>query len=239
MGLLKHAYNFAGWLDQMTYANSTSAQITSSYFAGLPDPSVSGYNASHLATPLASTAVVGTWTDELGHTTTYTNDLLANSSSQTDAQGKAWVYDRDTLGNVTEMVEPGVDANGAPMAVDKFDEVLVFAHVRLENQTKHPLALQDILANATLGDGILSVSAGNAAQYEEVFLAYPELSALHSTPLPPRTMIAAGQTLDGNAFWAVRRTKQEWDARKKLNFTFRFEYQSSVTLAPRTPVIEQ
>jgi hypothetical protein len=134
---------------------------------------------------------------------------------------------------------PGVDANGAPMAVDRFDEVLVFAHIRLENQTKHPLALQDILANATLGDGILSVSAGNAAQYEEVFLAYPELSALHSTPLPPRTMIAAGQTLDGNAFWAVRRTKQEWDARKKLNFTFRFEYQSSVTLAPRTPVIEQ
>ena len=134
---------------------------------------------------------------------------------------------------------PGVDANGAPMAVDRFDEVLVFAHIRLENQTKHPLALQDILANATLGDGILSVSAGNAAQYEEGFLAYPELSALHSTPLPPRTMIAAGQTLDGNAFWAVRRTKQEWDARKKLNFTFRFEYQSSVTLAPRTPVIEQ
>jgi hypothetical protein len=133
----------------------------------------------------------------------------------------------------------GIDANGAPMAVDRFDEVLVFAHIKLENQTSHPLVLQDILANATLGDGILSVSAGSAAQFEEVFIAYPELASLRSTPLPPRTTIAPGQKLDGTAFWAIRRTKQEWDARKDLNFTFRFQYQSSVTLAPHTAIIEQ
>ncbi|MGD0095895.1 MAG: hypothetical protein ABSB60_05335 [Terracidiphilus sp.] len=133
----------------------------------------------------------------------------------------------------------GFDAAGAAMAVDSFDEVLVFAHIKLENQTKNPLYLQDILANATLADGILSVSAGSGGQYEEVFLAYPELASLHSTALSPRTMIAPGQKLDGTAFWAVRRTKQEWDARKDLNFTFRFQYQDSVTLAPHTPVIEQ
>jgi hypothetical protein len=133
----------------------------------------------------------------------------------------------------------GYDAAGAPMAVDVFDEVLVFAHIELENQTKDPLYLQDILANATLGDGILSVSAGNTAQFEEVFLAYPELAALHSNALSRRTMIAPGQKLDGTAFWAIRRTRQEWDARKDLNFTFSFQYQSSVTLAPHTPVIEQ
>lgn len=133
----------------------------------------------------------------------------------------------------------GFDAAGAAMAVDSFDEVLVFAHIKMENQTKDPLFLQDILANANLGDGILSVSAGNAAQFEEVFIAYPELAALHSTPLSPRTTIEPGQKMDGTAFWAVRRTKQEWDARKDLNFTFKFQYQSSVTLAPHTPVIEQ
>jgi hypothetical protein len=37
----------------------------------------------------------------------------------------------------------------------------------------------------------------------------------------------------------VRLTKQEWDARKDLNFTFKFQYQNSVTLAPHTAVIEQ
>lgn len=133
----------------------------------------------------------------------------------------------------------GLDANGDPMAVDVFDEVLVFAHIKLENQTKDPLLLQDILANATLSDGILSVSAGNTSQFEEVFLAYPELASLHSTCLPPRTMIAPGQKLEGTAFWAVRRARQEWDARKDLNFTFKFQYQNSVTMAPHTPVIEQ
>jgi hypothetical protein len=133
----------------------------------------------------------------------------------------------------------GFDAAGAPMAVDVFDEVLVFARIKLENQTKDPLYLQDILANAALSDGVLSVSAGNAAQFDEVFLAYPELAALHSNCLAPRTMIAPGQKLEGTAFWAVRRTKQEWDARKDLNFTFSFQYQSSVTLAPHTAVIEQ
>ena len=133
----------------------------------------------------------------------------------------------------------GLDANGAPMTVDKFDEVLVFAHIRLENQAKDPLVLQDILANATMADGILSVSAGSASQFEEVFIVYPELASLHATAMPPRTTIAPGQKLEGTAFWAVRQTKQEWDARKDLNFTFKFQYQSSVTLAPHTPVIEQ
>jgi hypothetical protein len=133
----------------------------------------------------------------------------------------------------------GVDPAGAPMAVDVFDEVLVFAHIKLENQTKDPLYLQDVLANAALSDGVLSVSAGNAAQFEEVFIAYPELASLHSNCLAPRTWIAPGQKLEGTAFWAVRRTRQEWDARKDLNFTFSFQYQSSVTLAPHTAVIEQ
>jgi hypothetical protein len=133
----------------------------------------------------------------------------------------------------------GFDAAGAAMAVDSFDQVLVFARVKLENQTKDPLFLQDILANATLGDGILSVSAGNGAQFEEVFIAYPELAALHTTALSPRSTIAPGQKLDGTAFWAVRLSKQEWDARKDLNFTFKFQYQNSVTLAPHTAVIEQ
>ena len=126
----------------------------------------------------------------------------------------------------------GLDAAGQPMAVDVFDEVLVFAHIKLENQTKNPLYLQDILANAALSDGV-------PAQYEEVFLAFPELASLHSNCLAPRTMIAPGKTVDGTAFWAVRRTKQEWDARKDLNFTFSFQYQSSVTLAPHTAIIEQ
>ena len=45
--------------------------------------------------------------------------------------------------------------------------------------------------------------------------------------------------MDGTAFWAVRLTKQEWEARKGLDFTFKFQYQSNLVLAPPTAVIEQ
>jgi hypothetical protein len=133
----------------------------------------------------------------------------------------------------------GFDAAGAPTAKLSFDQVLVFAHVKLRNESKFPLNLQGVQANTRLADGVLSVSAGDAAQYEEVFLAYPELAALHAKPLTTRTTIAPGESLEGNAFWVLRLSRQEWDARKELDFTFNFQYQSSLVLAPHTAVTEQ
>ena len=68
----------------------------------------------------------------------------------------------------------GIDANGDAMAKESFDQVLLFAHVKLHNQSKVPLILQDVLANVRLADGVpLSVSAGSVAQFEEAFLAFP------------------------------------------------------------------
>ena len=34
-------------------------------------------------------------------------------------------------------------------------------------------------------------------------------------------------------------TKQEWDARKKLDYTFSFRYQPNLVLAPQVAIIEQ
>jgi len=86
---------------------------------------------------------------------------------------------------------------------------------------------------------ILSVSAGSAAQYEEVFLAYPEVAAMRSNVLRPQMTIAPGQNVEGTAFWVVRMTKQEWEARKDLSFTFKFQYQPSLVLTPHTAITEQ
>jgi hypothetical protein len=148
----------------------------------------------------------------------------------------------------------GFDANGATMAKQSFEQVLLFAHVKLRNQSNFPLFLEDVLANTRLADGTLSVSAGDAAQYQEALLAYPELTALRGNSLSPRTMIAPGESLDGITFWILRVNKQQWDARADwkpdsrqrdpgsksgLNFTFSFQYQHSLVLAPDTPVIEQ
>jgi hypothetical protein len=148
----------------------------------------------------------------------------------------------------------GVDANGDPMAKEYFDQVLLFARVKLHNQSKFPILLQDALANLAPGDGSpLSVSAGSVAQYEEAFLAYPELARLHTAPLALRSNLAPGQSEEGTAFWVIRMTKQQWVARKDwqpepnhndpgskfgLNFTFSIQYQPNLVLAPQTPVTE-
>jgi hypothetical protein len=137
------------------------------------------------------------------------------------------------------VVTSGLDANGESVAKQSFDQVLVFARVKLRNQSKSPLILEDVLANLSQTDGILSVSAGSSGQYEEVFLAYPELAALHSTPLSPHATLDPGQSMEGSVFWILRMSRQEWDARRDLNFTFRFQYQANLVLAPHTAVMEQ
>jgi hypothetical protein len=137
------------------------------------------------------------------------------------------------------VVTSGFDANGDPMAKQSFDQVLFFARVKLINQSKNPLVLEDVLANLSQADGILSVSAGSTGQYDQVFLAYPELAAFRSNALSPHATIEPGQSVEGTAFWILRMTRQEWEARKDLNFTFRFQYQANLVLAPHAAVMER
>lgn len=146
---------------------------------------------------------------------------------------QVWVHPQLT-------VTPEFDANGAPMPQKSFDQVYVFALVKLHNQSKHPLFLHNITANAALNDGIHSSYAATAADYDRVFLAYPEMPAPHGKALSMETTIDPGQTVEGSIVSAFRLSKQEWDARKNLNFTFAFRYQQSLVLAPPPgAVIEQ
>jgi hypothetical protein len=133
----------------------------------------------------------------------------------------------------------GQDANGAPMVKDSFDQVLVFAEVRLHNQSKIPLFLLNVLANSDLADGIHSSYAASQSDYDRVFIAYPAMPVPHGPALPINLTLDPGQTVDGTFVSSFRLTKQEWDARKNLNFTFSFRYQPSLVLAPKTAVIEQ
>jgi hypothetical protein len=143
-----------------------------------------------------------------------------------------WAYPHHTESS-------GIDANGAPMAKDSFDQVLVFAEVRLHNQSKSPLFLLNVLTNADMNDGIHSSYAATQSDYDRVFLAYPGMPVPHGTALSTNLTLDPGQSVDGTFVSSFRMTKQEWDARKKLNFTFSFRYQPNLVLAPQTAVIEQ
>jgi hypothetical protein len=135
---------------------------------------------------------------------------------------------------------PGFDANGAPMPKETFDQVFVFAQIRLRNQSNQPLFLTNILTNATLAaDKIDSAYATTAGDYDRVFLAYPNLDVPHGKALRTDATIEPGQTVEGTVVSAFKLTKQEWDARKDLNFTIAFQYQPSMVLAPRSAVIDR
>jgi hypothetical protein len=126
----------------------------------------------------------------------------------------------------------GVDASGAPMPVQTVEQVLVFAQVRLHNQSKNPLVLRQIMTNAAIGDSTVSSYAAIPADYDRLFEAYPQLTSPHGTAISSRMTIPPGQSEEGEFVSAFHMNKADWDKRKGLDFTFVFDYQPFLKLAP-------
>jgi len=134
----------------------------------------------------------------------------------------------------------GLDANGMPMPKQVADQVMVFTTVSLTNKTDHPLFLGNVTTNVTLDDGIHSAYAANKGDYERIFVAYPNIPVPHLTPISPlNTTIDPGQTLEGTIVSAFMMTQQQWDARKKLDYTFAFRYQPALAVTPHVPITER
>ena len=133
----------------------------------------------------------------------------------------------------------GFDANGAAMPKEEMDQVYVFTLVKLHNQSKEPLFLHNIMTNATLDDGIHSSYAATAADYDRVYIASPSMPVPHGKALSLTSTIDPGQSVEGTIVSAFHLTKQQWDARKDLSFTFSFQYKPSLTIAPHSAVIDQ
>lgn len=133
----------------------------------------------------------------------------------------------------------GMDASGAVMAKEQFDQVLVFTHIKLHNQSKNPLFLHQVLTNVTLDTGIVSVYAASPTDYERLFKAYPELAGLHGKSLAIDDTIPAGEWLEGDFVASFRISKAQWDARKSLDYDIGFRYQPDLKLTPTGPVTGQ
>jgi hypothetical protein len=133
----------------------------------------------------------------------------------------------------------GFDANGAAMPKEEMDQVYVFTLVKLHNQSKEPLFLHNIMTNATLDDGIHTSYAATETDYDRVFVAYPDMPVPHGKGMSLTGTIDPGQTIEGTIVSAFHLTKQQWDARKDLSYTFSFQYKPSLTLAPHVAVIDQ
>jgi hypothetical protein len=150
------------------------------------------------------------------------------------------------VGEVTQVWAHGVhtlntptDANGVQSDSQQFDQVLVFASIRVRNQSKEPIVLKEMLANATFDDGIHSSYAASAIDYDRIFIAYPNLKGLHGKTLVRDTVVPPGQVLDGMIVSSFHVSQAQWAARKNLNFTIAFKYHPDLILTPAGPVTEQ
>jgi hypothetical protein len=133
----------------------------------------------------------------------------------------------------------GWDANGAEIPKEEIDQVLLFTHVKLHNQSKQPIFLHQVLANLTLPDGIHSSYAATPTDYERLFKAYPQLQQWHATPISPDLTIQAGETKEGTFVCSYRMTKADWETRKDLGYTFNFQYLPALTLDWKGAVTER
>lgn len=130
----------------------------------------------------------------------------------------------------------GLDANGSPMPKEAFDQILVFTHVKLHNQSDKPLFFRSITANVTLPDGIHSAYAASPVDYDRLFQAYPDLASFRAASIPSEPTIEPGKTLEGDFVAAFRMTKQDWDARKGLDYTASIKYQPDLKLTPTVSI---
>lgn len=133
----------------------------------------------------------------------------------------------------------GWDANGAAIPKEEVDQVLLFTHVRLHNQSKQPIFLHQIIANATLADGIHSSYAATPVDYERIFKAYPDLMQWHAPPISPDLTLKPGETQEGTFVCSFRMAKADWEARKALDYTFNFQYLPGLKVTPTGSITER
>jgi hypothetical protein len=133
----------------------------------------------------------------------------------------------------------GWDANGAAIPKEEVDQVLLFTHVKLRNQSKQPIFLHQVLANLTLPDGIHSSYAAMPSDYERLFKAYPDLAQWHAPPISPDLTIQPGEMKEGTFVCSYRMTKADWETRKGLGYTFNFQYLPALTVDWKGAVTER
>jgi hypothetical protein len=132
-----------------------------------------------------------------------------------------------------------MDANGVQSAGEEFNQVLVFANVRVRNQSDQPIVLREMMTNVTLDDGPRSSYVATATDYNRIFIAYPQLAGLKGKTLTRDTVIQPGEVLDGSIVSSFHATKEQWAGRKDLSFSLLFKFHPDLVLVPTAPVIEQ
>lgn len=116
-----------------------------------------------------------------------------------------------------------------------YDEVLVFANVRITNQTDIPIFLQDMWATLDLPDDTQRSGAATKSDFEKVFIAYPAVLPFRKDPMPRDQTIPPAQRVDGMMVFHFDIPKAQWDARNGMDIHVSFQHQNSLVISvPKT-----
>ena len=124
------------------------------------------------------------------------------------------------------------DANGVEQLPEAFDQVLVLAQIHLQNQSKQPVILKQLLTNLTLPDGMDSSYAATPTDYDRVFLAYPELASLRTQPLHPDTILQPGASTDGMILSSFQLSADRWKQQRGMHFEINLKMHPALILTP-------
>ena len=129
----------------------------------------------------------------------------------------------------------GPSTEGLSGESETYDEVMVFANVRIVNQTDIPIFLQDMWAILDLPDGPQRSTAASQSDFDKVFIAYPDVRPFRKNPMPRDLTLPPGQKIEGLMVFHFDIPKAQWDARNGMAIHVTFVHQNSLVIqVPKT-----
>jgi hypothetical protein len=128
-------------------------------------------------------------------------------------------------------IHGGAPGPGMPGQDEVYDQLLVLAHVRVHNQSKEPITVDDAWSTLTLPNGETRRSlAASYTDFQRVFAAYPQLGPLRMDPFRRDVTIQPGETVDGMLIFNYPLDDKQWANRKSMTVTLSFANARELTM---------
>jgi hypothetical protein len=112
---------------------------------------------------------------------------------------------------------------GTVAQAEQYDQLIVFAHVDIHNQSNAPLSITEVVGNVTLADSSQPTSpAVGKHDVDRLVSAYPKVASLRSAPLLNDIVIAPGATASGLLIFNYSMSTAQWDQRKVFDLSVSF-----------------
>lgn len=113
---------------------------------------------------------------------------------------------------------------------ETYDELLVFADVRITNTAKIPLYLHDMWAVVDSPDETSRSTAVSASDFQKVFIAYPDTRQYQKAMLPRDLTIQPGQQVEGEMIFSYQMNQAEWQSATGMKINIGFTHQNPLVM---------